>query len=104
MSSRPKRALDKSHCVARGNSKRATLTGHRKPASAPRVSDTSAKIFSTLSSVFGLTAFRGAQEDIIRHVIEGGSCMVLMPTGGGKSLCYQLPALLREGCGIVVSR
>jgi ATP-dependent DNA helicase RecQ len=67
------------------------------------VSDTSAKIFSTLSSVFGLTAFRGAQEDIIRHVIEGGSCMVLMPTGGGKSLCYQLPALLREGCGIVVS-
>jgi ATP-dependent DNA helicase RecQ len=67
------------------------------------VSDTSAKIFSTLSSVFGLTAFRGAQEDIVRHVIEGGSCMVLMPTGGGKSLCYQLPALLREGCGIVVS-
>ncbi len=67
------------------------------------MSDTSAKIFSTLSSVFGLTAFRGAQEDIIRHVIEGGSCMVLMPTGGGKSLCYQLPALLREGCGIVVS-
>ena len=76
---------------------------NREPDSARRVSDTSAKIFSTLSSVFGLTAFRGAQEDIIRHVVGGGSCMVLMPTGGGKSLCYQLPALLREGCGIVVS-
>ena len=53
--------------------------------------------------MFGLTGFRGAQEEIIRHVLDGGSCLVLMPTGGGKSLCYQLPALLREGCGIVVS-
>jgi ATP-dependent DNA helicase RecQ len=53
--------------------------------------------------VFGLPAFRGEQEEIIRHVTEGGNCLVLMPTGGGKSLCYQLPSLLREGCGIVVS-
>jgi ATP-dependent DNA helicase RecQ len=53
--------------------------------------------------VFGLTTFRGAQEEIIRHVTDGGNCLVLMPTGGGKSLCYQLPSLLREGCGIVVS-
>ena len=53
--------------------------------------------------MFGLPGFRGAQEDIIRHVIDGGNCLVLMPTGGGKSLCYQLPSLLREGCGIVVS-
>jgi ATP-dependent DNA helicase RecQ len=53
--------------------------------------------------VFGLTAFRGAQEEIIRHVSDGGNCLVLMPTGGGKSLCYQLPSLLREGCGVVVS-
>jgi ATP-dependent DNA helicase RecQ len=67
------------------------------------VSDTSSRIYSTLNSVFGLTAFRGAQEAIIRHVIDGGNCLVLMPTGGGKSLCYQLPSLLREGCGIVVS-
>jgi ATP-dependent DNA helicase RecQ len=67
------------------------------------VSDTSSRIYSTLNSVFGLTAFRGAQEEIIRHVIDGGNCLVLMPTGGGKSLCYQLPSLLREGCGIVVS-
>ncbi|MDE2380279.1 DNA helicase RecQ, partial [Bradyrhizobium sp.] len=58
---------------------------------------------SVLHSVFGLPGFRGAQEEIIRHVVGGGNCLVLMPTGGGKSLCYQLPALLREGCGIVVS-
>ena len=58
---------------------------------------------SVLNSVFGLPAFRGAQEEIVRHVTGGGNCLVLMPTGGGKSLCYQLPALLRDGCGIVVS-
>ncbi len=58
---------------------------------------------SVLHSVFGLSGFRGAQEEIIRHVTGGGNCLVLMPTGGGKSLCYQLPSLLREGCGIVVS-
>ena len=58
---------------------------------------------AVLNSVFGLPGFRGAQEEIVRHVSDGGSCLVLMPTGGGKSLCYQLPALLREGCGIVVS-
>ena len=58
---------------------------------------------SVLNTVFGLPAFRGAQEKIVTHVAGGGDCLVLMPTGGGKSLCYQLPALLREGCGIVVS-
>src|SRR5258705_4111905 len=58
---------------------------------------------SLLNSIFGLTAFRGAQEEIVRHVTDGGNCLVLMPTGGGKSLCYQLPSLLRRGCGIVVS-
>jgi ATP-dependent DNA helicase RecQ len=58
---------------------------------------------AVLNSVFGLSAFRGAQEEIVRHVTQGGNCLVLMPTGGGKSLCYQLPALLRQGCGIVVS-
>ncbi len=58
---------------------------------------------SLLNSVFGLPGFRGAQEEIVRHVVGGGNCLVLMPTGGGKSLCYQLPSLLRKGCGIVVS-
>ena len=58
---------------------------------------------SVLNSVFGLPGFRGAQEEVVRHVTDGGNCLVLMPTGGGKSLCYQLPSLLREGCGIVVS-
>jgi ATP-dependent DNA helicase RecQ len=61
------------------------------------------KALSVLNSVFGLPAFRGAQEEIVRHVTDGGNCLVLMPTGGGKSLCYQLPSLLRAGCGIVVS-
>jgi ATP-dependent DNA helicase RecQ len=62
-----------------------------------------ADALSVLNSVFGLPGFRGAQEEIVRHVTHGGNCLVLMPTGGGKSLCYQLPSLLREGCGIVVS-
>jgi len=56
-----------------------------------------------LNTVFGYPAFRGAQEEIIKHVTAGGDALVLMPTGGGKSLCYQLPALLREGCAVVVS-
>jgi ATP-dependent DNA helicase RecQ len=58
---------------------------------------------SVLKEVFGYAAFRGPQEAIVRHVAGGGDCLVLMPTGGGKSLCYQIPALLRPGTGIVVS-
>src|SRR6202795_2540757 len=58
---------------------------------------------SVLNAVFGLPAFRGEQKEIVSHVTGGGNCLVLMPTGGGKSLCYQLPSLLRQGCGIVVS-
>ncbi len=57
----------------------------------------------TLHDVFGYSSFRGEQEAIVGHVAAGGDALVLMPTGGGKSLCYQLPALLREGVGIVVS-
>jgi len=72
--------------------------------SAPNApTDTADRALSVLHSVFGLPGFRGAQEQVVRHVAGGGNCLVLMPTGGGKSLCYQLPALLRKGCGIVVS-
>ncbi len=56
-----------------------------------------------LKSVFGYDRFRGAQAEIIGHVIDGGDALVLMPTGGGKSLCYQIPALCRDGIGVVVS-
>ena len=56
-----------------------------------------------LHDVFGYSSFRGEQQAIVEHVTAGGDALVLMPTGGGKSLCYQLPALLREGVGIVVS-
>ena len=56
-----------------------------------------------LQTVYGYSGFRGGQEDIVRTVVGGGDALVLMPTGGGKSLCYQLPALLRDGVGVVVS-
>ncbi|MEN9588542.1 MAG: helicase [Pseudomonadota bacterium] len=56
-----------------------------------------------LARVFGYEAFRGDQQAIVEHVIGGGDALVLMPTGGGKSLCYQVPALVRAGVGIVVS-
>ena len=56
-----------------------------------------------LRDIFGYAAFRGAQQAIVEHVAAGGDALVLMPTGGGKSLCYQIPALLRPGVGIIVS-
>ncbi|MCW5574988.1 MAG: DNA helicase RecQ [Burkholderiales bacterium] len=62
-----------------------------------------ARALQLLNRVFGHPAFRGAQAEIVGHVAGGGDALVLMPTGGGKSLCYQLPALLREGTALVVS-
>jgi ATP-dependent DNA helicase RecQ len=56
-----------------------------------------------LRTVFGYEEFRGLQREIVDHVVDGGDCLVLMPTGGGKSLCYQIPALVRPGLGVVVS-
>src|SRR5688500_6857350 len=56
-----------------------------------------------LLSVFGFREYRGQQEPIIQRIIAGGDALVLMPTGGGKSLCYQIPAMVRPGVGIVVS-
>ena len=66
---------------------------------APRTSDP----LEVLQRVFGYARFRGPQEAIVRHVIGGGSGLVLMPTGGGKSLCYQVPALCRPGLAVVIS-
>ncbi len=73
------------------------LSSDRMP---PQVRHTPIEVLRT---VFGFETFRGQQQAIVEHVIAGGDAVVLMPTGGGKSLCYQLPALLRPGLGVVVS-
>jgi len=78
------------------------------PATAPvstpaAVPDGARRAATVLHRVFGFDSFRGRQEEIISHVVGGGDALVLMPTGGGKSLCYQIPALVRPGTGVVVS-
>src|SRR5688572_13153173 len=67
------------------------------------MTDAPKSALSILRTVFGYSSFRGEQAQIVDHIASGGDALVLMPTGGGKSLCYQLPALMRSGCGIVVS-
>ena len=66
-------------------------------------SELQARALHVLETVFGYPAFRGQQAEIVECVAGGGDALVLMPTGGGKSLCYQIPALLRDGVGVVVS-
>ncbi|MBL8183244.1 MAG: DEAD/DEAH box helicase, partial [Blastocatellia bacterium] len=61
------------------------------------------KALEILKTVYGYEAFRGPQARIIEHVIGGNNAFVLMPTGGGKSICYQIPAIARPGMGLVVS-
>ncbi|QJE00391.1 DNA helicase RecQ [Massilia forsythiae] len=68
-----------------------------------RASELQERALHVLETVFGYPAFRGQQADIVEHVASGGDALVLMPTGGGKSLCYQIPALLRDGVGVVIS-
>ncbi|WP_433386533.1 DNA helicase RecQ [Micromonospora sp. KLBMP9576] len=63
----------------------------------------SSDALEVLRRVFGYDAFRGFQQEVIDHVVAGGDALVLMPTGGGKSLCYQIPALVRDGVAVVVS-
>ena len=78
-----------------------------EPTAAAGARDTAAVAHEILHRVFGYTAFRGHQGDAIVHVADGGDALILMPTGAGKSLCYQIPALVRKqrglGCGVVVS-
>ena len=62
-----------------------------------------ARALAALRQTFGHAEFRGPQADIVEHVAGGGDALVLMPTGGGKSMCYQLPALVRDGVTVVVS-
>jgi ATP-dependent DNA helicase RecQ len=61
------------------------------------------KIHQVLLNVFGFEKFRGVQETIVQHIVQGGDALVLMPTGAGKSICYQLPSLVRSGVGVVIS-
>ena len=65
--------------------------------------DVKKSLFDNLQNFFGFDNFKGDQESIITNILEGNNTFVIMPTGGGKSICYQLPALMSEGTAIVIS-
>ena len=103
MPRRPSRVTIGSHppgALDHGRQQRAP-PGHPQARHAPRAVTGAA--LDTLRAVFGYDSFRPPQADIVATLMAGGDALVVMPTGGGKSLCYQLPALLRDGCGVVVS-
>ncbi|MFI1702223.1 DNA helicase RecQ [Streptomyces bobili] len=77
--------------------------GIREMPATTEMRGTDSEALATLHRVFGYEAFRGEQGEVIEHVVAGGDAVVLMPTGGGKSLCYQIPSLVRPGTGVVVS-
>ncbi|MFG3260695.1 DNA helicase RecQ [Streptomyces bobili] len=77
--------------------------GIREMPATTEMPGTDSEALATLHRVFGYEAFRGEQGEVIEHVVAGGDAVVLMPTGGGKSLCYQIPSLVRPGTGVVVS-
>jgi len=83
-----------------GADKLRPYTRESVPGSAP---DQPRDPLDVLRTVFGYPSFRGRQEEVVRHVVAGGDALVLMPTGSGKSLCYQIPSIVRAGCGVVVS-
>ena len=89
--------------MGRRNRPRMVRTAARPHMGALREFEVAGDPSTVLRTVFGHDSFRGEQEAVIRHVIAGGDAVVLFPTGAGKSLCYQIPALCREGVGIVIS-
>ena len=72
-------------------------------ATIPQIQPTLDDARATLHKVFGHEDFRGLQGDVVDHILQGGDALAVLPTGGGKSVCYQIPSLLRQGLGIVVS-
>jgi ATP-dependent DNA helicase RecQ len=88
---------------AAGNEKMEAQTTQMRIDALPLSDDIGSRAERILQDVFGYPAFRGQQKEIVTHLAGGGDALVLMPTGGGKSLCYQIPALVRGGMGVVVS-